>query len=67
MKEEEDGTPWKENHEDLKDSLLSVNSSGNKATVLNKPSSDVSNSPENNFDENSQVETSRSDEKGAFS
>ncbi|XP_022796024.1 homeobox protein koza-like [Stylophora pistillata] len=63
MKEEEDGTPWKENHEDLKDSLLSVNSSGNKATVLNKPSSDVSNSPEKNFDENSQVETSRSDEK----
>ncbi|PFX22209.1 Homeobox protein HMX3 [Stylophora pistillata] len=65
MKEEEDGTPWKENHEDLKDSLLSVNSSGNKATVLNKPSSDVSNSPEKNFDENSQVETSRSDEKDA--
>lgn len=67
MKDKQDGSLWKENPEEIKDSLPSVNVSGNKAKVLGKPYLDASDSPQQNVDENSQVEMCYNDKKGAFS
>ena len=67
MKDKQDGSLWKENPEEIKDSLLSVNVSGNKAKVLGKSYLDASDSPQQNVDENSQVEMCYNDKKGAFS
>lgn len=63
MKDKQDGSLWKENPEEIKDSLLS----GNKAKVLGKPYLDASDSPQQNVGENSQVEMCYNDKKGAFS
>lgn len=65
MKDKQDGSLWKENPEEIKDSLLSVNVSGNKAKVLGKPYLDASDSPQQNVDENSQVEMCYNDKKDA--
>lgn len=67
MKDKQDGSLWKENPEEIKDSLLSVNVSGNKEKVLGKPYLDASDSPQQNVDEKSQVEMCYNDKKGAFS